>query len=78
LAIEEFEEHVVAVGECGIDLHYPESEKTLLTQQNVLASHCRLAQEYGLPLVIHSREAFAPTMDVLLDYTDMPIYMHCR
>ncbi len=75
--IEMYENDIVAVGECGIDLHYEHSAKTLQTQQSVLAEHCRLALGFGLPVVVHSRDAFAETMDVLADFPDLTVYMHC-
>lgn len=68
---------IVAVGECGIDLHYENAEKTLQTQQAVLAEHGRLAMGYGLPMVVHSRDAFVETMDVLMEFPDLTVYMHC-
>ncbi|USN57150.1 MAG: TatD family hydrolase [Candidatus Peribacteria bacterium] len=78
IMIEEYEDMVVAVGECGIDLHYEDASKTLQTQQAVLAEHGRLAMGYSLPLVVHSRDAFVETMDVLMDFPDLTVYMHCR
>ncbi|NOZ44886.1 MAG: TatD family deoxyribonuclease, partial [bacterium] len=33
--------------------------------------------KYKLPLVIHSRDAFEETMEVLISYTDLEIYFHC-
>jgi TatD DNase family protein len=43
-----------------------------------LAEHGRLAMGYNLPLVVHSRDAFVETMDVLMDFPDLVVYMHCR
>lgn len=76
--IDEYEDMIVAVGECGIDLHYEWADQTLQTQQAVLAEHGRLAMGYDLPLVVHSRDAFVETMDVLVDFPDLVVYMHCR
>lgn len=70
-------EEVVAIGECGIDLHYDSEGKTLELQRQVFAAQCELARELDLPLVIHSRAAFEETFEILKAYTDLKIYFHC-
>ncbi len=70
-------QYVVAIGECGIDLHYPNGLETLEIQKKLFIEHCKLARETGLPLVVHSRDAFDQTFEVLKDYTDLIIYFHC-
>jgi TatD DNase family protein len=40
--------------------------------------HCDLAQELKLPLVVHSRDDFPTTMEILKNYKDLTIYFHCR
>jgi len=69
---------IVAVGECWIDLYYPWSEKTLASQKELFAMQCDLAQELNLPLVIHSRDWFNQTLDILKNYRNLTIYFHCR
>ena len=54
---------VVAVGECGLDFHYDHSPRD--TQREVFAAQIALANRHGLPLVVHTREAWAETFDVL-------------
>jgi len=70
-------EHVVAIGETGIDLHYPNSA-SLEDQQYMFRLQAELARAYQLPLVVHSRDAFDETMEVLKDFTDIKLYFHCR
>jgi TatD DNase family protein len=70
--------HIVAIGECWIDLHYEWSRDSLLMQQKLFAWQCQLALQLGLPLVIHSRDAFEETMIVLRDFPDLVVYFHCR
>lgn len=74
----EWQNNVVAVGECGIDLYYPWSQETLDEQKELFAMQCDLAQELNLPLVIHSRSGFDQTLDVLKNYKNLTIYFHCR
>ena len=57
------ESDVVAVGECGLDYHYDHSPRD--QQRRVFAEQIALAHEMGLPLVVHSREAWDDTFDVL-------------
>jgi TatD DNase family protein len=54
---------VVAVGEAGLDYHYEHSPRDV--QRQVFAAQIQLAHERGLPLVIHTREAWSDTFDVL-------------
>ena len=53
----------VAVGECGFDFHYDHSPRD--TQRSVFAAQVALAHEHDLALVIHTREAWEETFDVL-------------
>jgi TatD DNase family protein len=54
---------VVAVGECGLDFHYDHSPRD--QQAEVFAAQIGLAKEHDLALVIHTREAWPETFDIL-------------
>ena len=54
---------VVAVGECGLDYHYEHSPRE--AQRQVFAAQIALAHAHDLALVIHTREAWDDTFDVL-------------
>ncbi len=54
---------VVAVGECGLDFHYDHSPRDV--QRDVFAAQIQLALAHDLALVIHTREAWAETFDIL-------------
>jgi TatD DNase family protein len=54
---------VVAVGECGLDFHYDRSPRDV--QRDVFAAQIALARAHDLALVIHTREAWSETFDVL-------------
>lgn len=54
---------VVAIGETGLDFHYDHSPRD--RQAVVFTAHLQLAQELNLPVIIHSREAFDETMEIL-------------
>jgi TatD DNase family protein len=55
--------HVIAVGECGLDYHYNYSSPQ--QQRAAFAAQIQLANERSLPLVIHTREAWAETFDII-------------
>ena len=55
---------VVAVGEAGLDYHYDHSPRD--AQRDAFAAQIQLAHSRDLPLVIHTREAWADTFDVLV------------
>jgi len=57
------EPEVVAVGECGLDFHYDHSPRD--QQAEVFAAQIALAVENDLALVIHAREAWPETFDIL-------------
>jgi len=57
------EPEVVAVGECGLDFHYDHSPRDV--QAEVFAAQIHLALQHDLTLVIHTREAWPRTFDIL-------------
>ncbi len=54
---------VIAVGECGLDYHYDHSPRDV--QRDAFAAQIHWAHARDLPLVIHTREAWAETFDIL-------------
>jgi TatD DNase family protein len=54
---------VVAIGECGLDYHYDHSPRP--AQREAFALQVELAHRHGLALVIHTREAWDDTFDIL-------------
>jgi len=57
------EDEVVAVGECGLDYHYDHSPRDV--QRQVFSTQIGWAHRHRLPLVIHSRSAWADTFATL-------------
>lgn len=57
-------ERVKAIGEIGLDYHYMRSEKD--DQRYWFRRQIQLANELGLPIVVHSREADQETLDILV------------
>jgi TatD DNase family protein len=54
---------LVAIGECGLDFHYDHSPRDV--QRSVFAEQIAMANELELPLVIHTRDAWDDTFDIL-------------
>jgi TatD DNase family protein len=54
---------VIAIGEAGLDHHYDNSPPD--AQRRAFAEQIRIAHERSLPLVIHTREAWDETFDIL-------------
>jgi len=59
------EARVVALGECGLDFHYDHAPRDV--QLRVFEAHVALAQETGLPVVVHARDADEDMTAVLRD-----------
>lgn len=54
---------VVAVGEIGLDYHWPEPKEQI--QKRWFERQLELAKEVRLPVIIHSREAAKDTLDIM-------------
>jgi TatD DNase family protein len=54
---------VVGVGECGLDYHYDHSPRP--RQRQAFAAQVQLAVDHGLTLVLHTREAWDDTFEIL-------------
>lgn len=71
-------EPVCGIGETGLDQHYGYSD--LDDQLACFEKHIEAAQETGLPLIVHTREADAETGDALEQAAgrkSFPLLMHC-
>jgi len=68
---------VVAIGETGLDYHYNFSPQT--DQKRAFAAQLTIAKELNLPVIIHCREAFEETMQVLDNHAGRvkKIVFHC-
>ena len=65
---------VVAVGETGLDGYH--GTRTMIEQRVLLEAQLALADEAGLPVVIHSRDAVAETIAALAPFTGK-VVLHC-
>jgi TatD DNase family protein len=70
-------EKVVAIGETGLDFHYDFSPRQ--DQRRAFAQQLKIAAELNLPVIIHCREAFDETMEILEQYgrSVKRVVFHC-
>ena len=66
---------VVAIGEIWIDVHF-DQWAALDHQIRIFDAQCTLAESLDLPIVIHSRDDFQTTINVLRNHTKLSVYLH--
>lgn len=73
------DERCVAVGEIGLDYYWHDSKEHKELQKFWFAKQLELARDVKLPVIIHSREAAADTMQVLKENhgEELPGIIHC-
>lgn len=68
----------VAIGEIGLDYHYPDTDKPL--QRRIFTGQLTLAHSLGLPVVIHSRDCAEDMLSIIREYKEYltcGALMHC-
>ena len=65
---------IVALGEIGFDYHYDDTDRE--TQREFFEMQMRVAEMYGLPVVIHDREAHGDCMDMVIKYPNVRGVFH--
>lgn len=73
-------EKVVAIGETGLDFHYDFSPRK--EQRRAFEAQLGIARDLNLPVVIHCREAFDETIDILEQFEGLKgrlkgVVFHC-
>lgn len=56
----------VAVGEIGLDYYWRQDNKS--EQKEIFKAQLQLANELGLPVLVHDRDAHADTLEILKEY----------
>ena len=69
----------VAVGEIGLDYYWDKEPKVQECQRYWFKRQLELAKETNLPVIVHSRDAAADTMEILkeADTPDLKAVIHC-
>lgn len=70
-------EKVVAIGETGLDFFYEHSPHDV--QRDIFRRHLQIASELNKPVVVHTRNAFDESMEVLDEFTGKlnNVVIHC-
>lgn len=66
---------VVAIGEIGLDYYWKDDNKD--RQKEIFIHQLDLARKLDLPAVIHVRDSKDDIIEILKDYTDLKIQIHC-
>ena len=66
---------VKAIGEIGLDYHYETPPREM--QKQVLIRQMELADELGLPVVLHDREAHADSLEIVRQFPRVTGVFHC-
>lgn len=66
---------LIAIGEIGLDYHWDVSFKE--QQKEALREQMCWAEQYDLPVMIHSRDATEDTLKILREYPTVRGVMHC-
>lgn len=66
---------VIAIGEIGLDYHYDFAPRDV--QKRVFIEHLHAARDLGLPIIIHTREAWDDTFQILEEHWRGRGIMHC-
>lgn len=67
-------EKTVAIGEIGLDYYLSDTKEE---QKKIFHFQLEIAEEFGLPVSIHSRESWQDTMKILEDHPDVRGVIHC-
>lgn len=71
------ESKIVAIGECGLDFHYPDYNKQ--RQYDAFHAQIELALTHELPVIVHTRNAPDETLKILSEYrhNNLRGVIHC-
>ena len=74
-AVDSSSHRLIAIGEIGLDYHWDTTFKE--QQHEALREQMRWAEEYQLPVMIHSRDATEDTLNILREFPSVKGVMHC-
>ena len=66
---------VVGIGECGLDYYHLDAD-SIKKQKEAFIEQIKLANEFNKPLVLHIRDAYADTLEILKEYAKVKGVVH--
>jgi len=70
-----FKDEIIAIGESGLDYYHKDCP--IDHQKSVFKKQCQLAKQLKLPLIVHCRDAFEDTLQILREEQPGGGVMHC-
>ena len=67
---------ILAIGEIGLDYYWDENPEKEV-QKRVFREQMKLAEELGLPVVIHDRDAHKDTLEIMKEFPKVRGTVHC-
>lgn len=66
---------IKAIGEIGLDYHYEDIPRDI--QKRAFRAQMALAEELGLPVIVHEREAHEDGMGIVAEFPEVTGVFHC-
>lgn len=76
-ALAQSEPKVRAIGEIGLDYYWGKEKQERARQQVVFHRQMELAQELGLPVIIHDRDAHQDCLEITRQFPEVHGVYHC-
>ena len=70
-------EKVVAIGEIGLDYYWVKDEAGREKEKEFFRAQLALAEELGLPVIVHDREAHGDTLAIVKEFPNVRGVFHC-
>jgi TatD DNase family protein len=64
----DYKKHIKAIGEAGLDYYHVKSPEEQKFQQEIFIQQISIAQKYNLPIIVHTRDAWEDTLEILKTY----------
>jgi TatD DNase family protein len=70
---------LVGIGECGLDYFYSQKPEIINKQTELFLAQIQLAIDLNLPLIVHTRDAFADTIEIIKKFPKIhgKFLIHC-
>lgn len=72
--IENYIHTIDAIGEIGLDFHWAKTPSERKMQKELFIKQIRIAEEFGKPLIIHSRDAVTECLDALKGFDERVMF----
>ena len=68
---------ISAIWECWLDYHYDVDDEKISFQKKLFGMQMDVANYLNLPVVIHSRDAFDDSIEILKNFKHLKLFFHC-